>query len=64
MKSGTIEGTITFEKSGDAVKISGVVNGLPKGNHGFHIHEKGDLGDGCKAAGGHFNPSKVTIISV
>ena len=24
--------------------------------HGFHIHASGDLGDGCKNAGGHFNP--------
>ena len=34
------------------------VRGLaPNGEHGFHIHEKGDCssGDGM-SAGGHFNP--------
>lgn len=61
LKSSDINGTITFEKSADGVKVSGVVNGLAKGKHGFHIHEKGDLGDDCKAAGAHFNPAQVMI---
>ncbi|MBU1213142.1 MAG: superoxide dismutase family protein [Alphaproteobacteria bacterium] len=30
--------------------------GLPAGVLAFHIHEKGDCGDGFKAAGGHFAP--------
>ena len=38
------------------VRISGLVTGLSPGEHGFHIHEAGDLSDNCAGAGGHFNP--------
>ena len=27
--------------------------------HGFHVHAEGMLTDGCKDAGGHFNPAGV-----
>ena len=30
--------------------------------HGFHIHEYGDLSDGCASCGGHYNPYNVWII--
>ena len=32
---------------------------LSLGLHGFHIHERGQLNNNCKAAGGHFNPAAV-----
>ena len=42
---------------GGYVSVKGTLVGLPPGKHGFHIHEYGDLsGNGCKAAGGHYNP--------
>ncbi|MPC72813.1 Superoxide dismutase [Cu-Zn] [Portunus trituberculatus] len=38
------------------VHIEGVVSNLTPGLHGFHIHEKGSLENGCISAGGHYNP--------
>jgi len=57
-KGSTVEGIVTFTKSGDETKIVADIIGLAPGKHGFHIHEFGDCSspDG-KAAGGHFNPT-------
>jgi len=33
---------------------------LKPGLHGFHVHEFGNLTDGCKTAGAHYNPSGKT----
>ena len=56
-KGSTTAGTVTFTQRGDRVVVAAKVTGLSPGNHGFHIHEKGDCssGDGM-SAGGHFNP--------
>jgi superoxide dismutase, Cu-Zn family len=32
------------------------MTGLPAGLHGIHIHQFGNLSDGCTSAGAHFNP--------
>merc|ERR1712141_42719 len=40
-------------------EIYGEMNGLTDGLHGFHVHEFGGLGNGCKDAGGHFDPLKT-----
>ena len=37
------------------------LSGLSPGSHGFHVHEKGDLGNNCVAAGGHYNPFMVSL---
>uniref|UniRef100_I3VPJ9 Superoxide dismutase [Cu-Zn] n=1 Tax=Cherax quadricarinatus TaxID=27406 RepID=I3VPJ9_CHEQU len=54
--SNQVSGRLELYSNYGEITIVGAVSGLTEGLHGFHVHEKGDLGDGCKAAGGHFNP--------
>ena len=51
-------GSVQFNQRGDKVYVTGEIRGLKaNGEHGFHVHEKGDCssGDGM-STGGHFNP--------
>merc|ERR1719228_1632298 len=38
----------------------GNIKGLTPGKHGFHVHQSGELGNGCQDAGGHYNPNNKT----
>jgi superoxide dismutase, Cu-Zn family len=50
-------GTVTFTVTEQGVSIEGTFSGLTPGEHGFHIHEKGDCSaPDAASAGGHFNP--------
>ena len=48
-------GMVSFVDSPDGLVITPKLSGLPPGEHGFHIHDKGDCGPGMnegKAAAG------------
>ena len=50
-------GAIVMKQEPDSPTIiRGIIKGLTPGKHGFHVHEFGDLSDGCASAGGHYNP--------
>ncbi|WP_269539178.1 superoxide dismutase family protein [Cerasicoccus fimbriatus] len=56
-KGNTASGVVTFEKQKDGVKVSGKISGLTPGEHGFHVHQYGDIdSDDGTATGGHYNP--------
>lgn len=59
----SITGTITFhqESPKEPLHMHFYLKGfVPYSIHAIHIHEFGDLTEGCKSLGGHFNPtSKV-----
>jgi Cu-Zn family superoxide dismutase len=58
-KGNAVSGLVQFTQRGEKVTVTGEIAGLrPNGEHGFHIHDKGDCssGDGM-SAGGHFNPT-------
>jgi len=58
-------GMVTFTDTAGGLLITPQLSGLPPGQHGFHIHEKGDCGPGMNqgktaagfAAGGHYDPA-------
>jgi len=57
-------GTVTVSESKDGVTLATDLKGLPPGEHGFHLHEKGSCDPGEKegkkvaggSAGAHFDP--------
>ena len=56
-----LTGRATFtQKEGGKVQVHVEVKGAPPGDHGVHVHEKGDCSDAeFKSAGGHFNPHQT-----
>ncbi|KAK6741515.1 hypothetical protein RB195_009398 [Necator americanus] len=52
-------GVVHFTQRNGVLMIRGRVRGLSPGLHGTHVHESGDLGNGCLAAGAHFNPTNM-----
>jgi Cu-Zn family superoxide dismutase len=52
-----VQGTVSFSRASQGLRIIAHVQGLTVGDHGFHIHQFGDCraADGS-SAGGHFNP--------
>ena len=54
-----VSGKLTLRTMGDGVHISGTVGGFAgNGQHGIHVHEKGDCSAvDASSAGGHFNPA-------
>ena len=54
----TASGTATFVERSGKLMVDGRFKGLTPGQHGIHIHEKGDCGAAdAMSAGGHFNPT-------
>ncbi|MDX9972793.1 MAG: superoxide dismutase family protein [FCB group bacterium] len=53
----SVKGQITFTQTGQGVHVTGRIEGLTPGTHGFHVHEFGDLSSlDATSAGGHYNP--------
>jgi Cu-Zn family superoxide dismutase len=59
--SGQVNGVVVFKNNTGFVEITYNINGLkPNTFHGFHIHESGDLRDGCTSLCAHYNPHNKT----
>lgn len=54
----SVNGLVRFlQATEDCCIIDGTIDGLAEGKHGLHINEFGDLSQGCKSTGSHFNPT-------
>ena len=56
-KGNDVQGTVTFTKVDNGIRVVADIKNLKPGSHGFHVHEYGDCSaeDGT-STGGHFNP--------
>jgi superoxide dismutase, Cu-Zn family len=54
---GEASGKVTFTKVEGGIRVEAEIHGLTPGEHGFHIHEFGDVSSpDAMSTGGHFNP--------
>ena len=55
-------GTVVFEELSNKKDIKIIINltNIKTGLHGFHIHETGNLIEGCSSCCSHFNPLNTT----
>lgn len=51
--------TVTEDKHANGCVVDGVIDGLTPGLHGVHIHECGDISNGCESLGSHYNPRRT-----
>ncbi|XP_075989903.1 copper chaperone for superoxide dismutase [Anticarsia gemmatalis] len=52
-----VMGVIRFQQSTEGPLVAdGSIDGLSSGLHGLHVHDTGDLSQGCNSIGGHYNP--------
>lgn len=52
-----VSGKVIFKQEKSGLTIEYTIYGLSDGEHGFHIHQYGDLTENCKSACSHFNPN-------
>jgi len=53
-----VTGTATLTETTNGVNVVLVIENLTPGDHGAHVHEKGDCSaEDASSAGGHFNPA-------
>ena len=52
-----INGTVFFKETQRGLQIKISISGISPGKHGLHIHEYGDLTEGCSSLCSHFNPT-------
>lgn len=50
---------VTEDKHANGCVVDGVIDGLEPGLHGIHIHECGDISNGCESLGAHYNPRQT-----
>ena len=53
-----VTGIIRMHQSKGGVRFTGWIKGMRDGKHGLHIHQYGDLTEGCESACAHFNPGQ------
>jgi Cu-Zn family superoxide dismutase len=52
-----IKGLVYLDELWDGnTHVYGKIVGLSPGKHAFHIHESGNMMNGCNSLGGHYNP--------
>ncbi|CAO3701931.1 unnamed protein product [Rhizopus stolonifer] len=57
-----VNGVVYFSQDSydSATRIHVNITGLLPGEHGIHIHQFGDLSEGCVSTGAHYNPFNQT----